>query len=148
MEVVYLVRRLGQYLGGIDVERIRELLAGSRASAIAVERLLGISVAEGGQDAALALECARLARFLELYRREERRLLGLRAELRAMGVAPSETAPLRRRIRSVRRALRVYGEILQECLAEARAAGVSAGHSRHCSATPGIASPAAAAPGH
>ncbi|RFA94922.1 hypothetical protein [Pyrobaculum aerophilum] len=110
MEVEYLIERLGPYLGGIDVEKIKEVLRGDTRG---VERLLGIEGVSG--EYAEELECMRIRAFVNRYLEEEKGLLSLYRELKSKGVAPSDMESLRRRLREVRRRIRLYKEMSRKC---------------------------------
>ncbi|MEM1598235.1 MAG: hypothetical protein QW598_09945 [Pyrobaculum sp.] len=109
MEVEYLIEKLGPYLGGIDVDKIKKILEERRADAAL--RILGVDA--GGEE--YELECIRLATFLEKYVEEEKRLRQLLVELKTMGVSPSDLAGLKRRIRAVRKNIRIYREMSKRC---------------------------------
>lgn len=110
MEVEYLIEKLGPYLGGVDVEKIKNIIKKEEKG---VERLLGIE--EAGGEYAEELECLRIRTFIEQYLKEERGLLALYRELKSSGVAPSDMESLRRRIRGARRRIRMYKEMLKRC---------------------------------
>ncbi|MEZ0319481.1 MAG: hypothetical protein ABWK05_05775 [Pyrobaculum sp.] len=109
MEVEYLIEKLGPYLGGIDVGRIKKMLEDRQPSA--VSRILGVEAVEEVYE----LECVRLAAFLERYVEEEKRLRQLLVELRTMGVSPSDLVSLKRRIKAVRKNIRIYKEMYNRC---------------------------------
>ncbi len=110
MEVEYLIERLGPYLGGIDVEKVRSLLGATQSG---VERLLGIETQT--DDNLEELECARIRSFAERYFQEGERLRALYRELKAAGLAPSDMAGLKKRIREARRRASLYREMLKRC---------------------------------
>ncbi|ABP51231.1 MAG: hypothetical protein QW677_05415 [Pyrobaculum sp.] len=110
MEVDYIIERLGPYLGGIDVEKVREAL---RREHVGVERVLGIEIEEG--PSVEELECVRIRSFAEHYAEEEKKLRALYNELRALGISPSDMAQLRGKIRAARRRARMYREMLKKC---------------------------------
>ena len=110
MEVEYLIERLGPYLGGIDVEKVRSLLGITQRG---VERLLGIETQT--DDNLEELECARIRSFAERYFQEGERLRALYRELKAAGLAPSDMAGLKKRIREAKRRAGLYREMLKRC---------------------------------
>lgn len=110
MEVDYIIERLGPYLGGIDLARVRAAL---KTAPVGVERILGVEVE--GEDSVEELECARIRSFAERYAEEEKKLRALYNELKALGVSPSDTAQLRGKIRAARRRARMYREMLKKC---------------------------------
>jgi hypothetical protein len=110
MEVEYIIERLGEYLGGIDVDKVKEALNNKHTG---VERLLGISI--NGDEDLEALECLRIKAFIDAYEEQERRLIALYRELKTSGVAPSDMASLKKKIRQIRKLLRVYKEIEKRC---------------------------------
>ncbi|MFN3804231.1 MAG: hypothetical protein ACK4SY_04170 [Pyrobaculum sp.] len=97
MEVDYLIEKLGKYLGGIDVEKIKKILESEEAYVIR------------------GAECRRVMAFLERYVREKKRFEKLYGELKALGVATSDLAPLKRQIRAVRRKIKMYREMSKRC---------------------------------
>ncbi|MFN7105681.1 MAG: hypothetical protein ACK4M3_03755 [Pyrobaculum sp.] len=96
MEVDYLIEKLGKYLGGIDVEKIKKML-------------------ESEDFIFREAECRRVMAFLERYVREKERLERLYGELKALGVAPSDLATLKRQIRAVRRKIKMYRDMSKRC---------------------------------
>jgi hypothetical protein len=110
MEIEYIIEKLGRYLGGIDVERVKEAL---EKKSNAVEKILGI-VVEDHEDVE-KLECLRIKTFINAYREEEKRLIVLYRELKTSGVAPSDMSSLKRKIRHVRKQLRLYREMEKRC---------------------------------
>jgi hypothetical protein len=112
MEVEYIIEKLGEYLGGIDVERVKKAL-GNRPTG--VERILGI-VAEEEEDLD-KLECMRIKTFIDAYKEEERRLVALYRELKTSGVAPSDMASLKRKIKYIKKQIRIYREMGKRCQA-------------------------------
>ncbi|MGC9130903.1 MAG: hypothetical protein ACP5H5_04885 [Pyrobaculum sp.] len=110
MEVEYLIERLGPYLGGIDVEKVRSLLGATQSG---VERLLGIETQT--DDNLEELECARIRSFAERYLQEGERLRALYRELKAAGLAPSDMAGLKKKIREAKRRASLYREMLKRC---------------------------------
>ena len=110
MEVEYIIERLGKYLGGIDVDRVKEALNNKHTG---VERLLGISI--NGDEDLEALECLRIKAFINAYKEEEKRLIALYRELKTSGVAPSDMTSLKKKIRQIRKRLRMYKEMEKRC---------------------------------
>ncbi|NAZ34170.1 MAG: hypothetical protein GU356_07795 [Pyrobaculum sp.] len=110
MEVEYIIEKLGEYLGGIDVERVKKAL-GNRPTG--VERILGIVAEE--EEGLDRLECMRIKTFIDAYKEEERRLVVLYRELKTSGVAPSDMASLKRKIKHVKRQIRIYREMGKRC---------------------------------
>jgi hypothetical protein len=110
MEVEYIIERLSEYLGGIDVDRVKEVLNNKHTG---VERLLGISI--NGDEDLEALECLRIKAFIDAYEEQERRLIALYRELKTGGVAPSDMTSLKKKISQIRKLLRVYKEIQKRC---------------------------------
>jgi hypothetical protein len=110
MEVEYIIEKLGEYLGGIDVERVKKAL-GNRPTG--VERILGIVAEE--EESLDRLECMRIKTFIDAYKEEERRLVALYRELKTSGVAPSDMASLKRKIKYVKRQIRIYREMGKRC---------------------------------
>ncbi|MEM1598625.1 MAG: hypothetical protein QXI07_08975 [Pyrobaculum sp.] len=113
MEVEYLIERLGPYLGGIDVEKVKAALAAG--SAAAVERILGIRVEE---PPFFRMECARAAALARHYAEEEKRLRILLAEAKAAGASPADLAALWKRLRAAKHNHRLYKKILKKCKKE------------------------------
>jgi len=109
MEVYYLIERLGKYLGGIDVEKVKASLVQSSDAAF---RILGLD--SEPMDVS-ALECRRVATFLEVYREEEKRLRALYRELKALGISPSDLETLKRKIRVAKRNVKIYREMAKRC---------------------------------
>jgi len=109
MEVDYLIERLGKYLGGIDVEKVKASLVQSSDAAF---RILGLDPEP--MDIS-ALECRRITTFLEFYKEEEKKLRTLYRELKALGISPSDLETLRRRIRAARKAVKMYREMVKRC---------------------------------
>ncbi|MEM4509912.1 MAG: hypothetical protein QXD08_02975 [Pyrobaculum sp.] len=109
MEIDYLIERLGPYLGGIDVEKVKSIL---RGGGTAVGRILGV---ENVEEDVEVVECRRVETFLEMYTREEKRLTSLYRELKAAGVSPSDMATLVKKVREVRRLVRLYSEFVKRC---------------------------------
>jgi len=109
MEVDYLIERLGKYLGGIDVEKVKASLVQSSDAAF---RILGI---DSEPVDVSALECRRVATFLEVYKEEEKRLRALYRELKALGISPSDLETLRRRIKAAKRNVKIYREMAKRC---------------------------------
>jgi len=109
MEVDYLIERLGKYLGGIDVEKVKASLTQSSDAAF---RILGL---DSEPVDVSALECRRVATFLEVYKEEEKRLRTLYRELKALNISPSDLETLRRRIRAARRNVKIYREMAKRC---------------------------------
>lgn len=110
MEVEYIIEKLGEYLGGIDVERVKKALGNKPAG---VERILGIVAEE--EEGLGRLECMRIKTFIDAYKEEERRLVALYRELKTSGVAPSDMASLKRKIKHVKRQIRIYREMGKRC---------------------------------
>jgi len=109
MEVYYLIERLGKYLGGIDVEKVKTSLVQSSDAAF---RILGLD--SEPMDVS-ALECRRIATFVEFYKEEEKRLRTLYRELKALGISPSDLETLKRKIRVARRNVKIYREMAERC---------------------------------
>jgi len=109
MEVDYLIERLGKYLGGIDVEKVKASLVQSSDAAF---RILGL---DSEPVDVSALECRRVATFLEVYKEEEKRLRALYRELKALGISPSDLETLRRRIKTAKRNVKIYREMAKRC---------------------------------
>lgn len=109
MEVDYLIERLGKYLGGIDVEKVKASLVQSSDAAF---RILGL---DSEPVDVSALECRRVATFLEVYKEEEKRLRALYRELKALGISPSDLETLRRRIKAAKRNVKIYREMAKRC---------------------------------
>jgi len=109
MEVDYLIERLGKYLGGIDVEKVKASLMQSSDAAF---RILGL---DSEPVDVSALECRRVATFLEVYKEEEKRLRTLYRELKALGISPSDLETLRRRIKAAKRNVKIYREMAKRC---------------------------------
>jgi len=109
MEVDYLIERLGKYLGGIDVEKVKASLVQSSDAAF---RILGLDPEP--MDVS-ALECRRITTFLEFYKEEEKKLRTLYRELKALGVSPSDLETLRRRIKTAKRNVKIYREMAKKC---------------------------------
>ncbi len=110
MEVEYIIERLGKYLGGIDVDKVKETLNNKRTG---VERLLGILIND--DEDLEALECLRIKAFIDAYKEEEKRLVALYRELKTSGVAPSDMTSLKKKIRQIRKRLRMYKEMEKRC---------------------------------
>lgn len=111
MEVEYLIEKLGQYLGGIDIEKVRHSL---RSKPVGAERILGIKIEESETTEA---ECLRIKGLIDLYKKEEMRLIALLRELKTMGIAPSDMEILKKKIRLVRKRIRIYRDIMKKCQA-------------------------------
>jgi len=109
MEVDYLIERLGKYLGGVDVGKVKASLVQSSDAAF---RILGL---DSEPVDVSALECRRIATFLGVYREEEKRLRALYRELKALGISPSDLETLRRRIKAARRNVKIYREMAKRC---------------------------------
>ncbi|ABO09203.1 hypothetical protein [Pyrobaculum calidifontis] len=109
MEVDYLIERLGKYLGGIDVEKVKASLVQSSDAAF---RILGL---DSEPVDVSALECRRVATFLEVYKEEEKRLRALYRELKALGISPSDLETLRRRIKAAKRNVKIYRDMAKRC---------------------------------
>ncbi len=110
MEVEYIIEKLGEYLGGIDVEMVKKVLGNKP---MGVERILGIVAEE--EEGLERLECIRIKTFIDVYKEEEKKLVALFRELRMSGVAPSDMASLKRRIKYVKRQIRIYREMEKRC---------------------------------
>jgi len=110
MEVEYIIERLGEYLGGIDVDKVKKALNNKH---MGVERLLGISI--NGDEDLETLECLRIRAFIDAYEEEEKRLIALYRELKTSGVAPSDMTSLKKKIRQIRKRRRVYKEMEKRC---------------------------------
>lgn len=111
MEVDYLIEKYGEYLGGIDVERVKAALRND-ASAAAVERVLGIRVEN---PPLFPLECARVAALARHYAEEERRLRLQLAEAKAAFASPADLAVLWKRLRAVRHNYKLYKRMMKMC---------------------------------
>lgn len=109
MEVEYLIERLGPYLGGIDVEKIKSILSNGKSAAA---RVLGIEEVEEKLE---TLECRRVETFLEMYKAEEKKLRLLYRELKMAGVSPSDMSTLAKKIRDTKRRVKLYRELLRRC---------------------------------
>lgn len=107
MEVEYIVKRLGRYLGGVVAERALE----SRNSVEAVRRLLGLEAEEGDLR---PLECARLRALAESYLRGYKATRGLYGQLKSAVPIP-DLAVLIRRAREAARRARLYREMYLMC---------------------------------
>lgn len=107
MEVEYIARRLGRFLGGVVAERALV----ERDSAEAVRRLLGI---EAEEPDLRPLECARLRALAEGYRREYVALRELYLQLKRSLPAP-DLAVLARRAREAAGRARLYRRMYVEC---------------------------------
>ncbi|MCI4446914.1 MAG: hypothetical protein JHC20_03240 [Pyrobaculum sp.] len=110
MEVEYIIEKLGEYLGGIDVEKVKKTL---NNKSVSVEKLIGIPIS--GDEDLEGLECLRIKAFIDAYEEEEKRLIALYRELKTSGVAPSDMTPLKNKIRLIRKQLRVYKEMEKRC---------------------------------
>jgi len=110
MEVEYIIEKLGDYLGGIDVEKVKQALGNKPTG---VERILGIVAEEG--EGLERLECMRIKTFIDAYKKEEKRLVALYRELKTSGVTPSDMAFLKRKIKYVKRQIRIYKEMKKRC---------------------------------
>ncbi len=93
MEVDYLIEKLGKYLGGIDVEKVRQLI----------------------RDEEVELECRRIKSLLEKWEEERERLESLYRELKSYEIAPSDLAKVRRQVRVVKRRVKLYRDMYKKC---------------------------------
>lgn len=111
MELELIITKYGKWLGGIDVERIAKLIRDRGSEA--VERILGV---ETESEDIQALECRKARSLLEYYETELVRLRHLYVELSSSGISPSDLAPLRVKMREVRRLKNFYKEVLKRCV--------------------------------
>jgi hypothetical protein len=119
MEVEYIIEKLGEYLGGIDVDKVKKTL---KNKSTGVEKLIGIPIS--GDEDLEGLECLRIKAFIDAYEEEEKRLITLYRELKTSGVAPSDMTSLKNKIRRIRKQLRVYKEMEKRCQTRQASQGV------------------------
>lgn len=105
MEVEYLIEKLGKYLGGINVEKVREIIRDSNV---------------------IELECKRIKSLLEKYKEERKSLKSLYRELKSYEITPSDLAKVKREIKAVKRRIKLYREMYRKCSSQ-----VIAGQPRH-----------------
>lgn len=110
MEIEYIARKYGKFLGGINIDKIIESIR--RNDKTGVERVLGISVESASEK---DLECRRASAMAALYCSELKELSALYRTLLARGLAPADLSALRSRIRDVKKAYKFYKNLAKMC---------------------------------
>lgn len=114
MEINYIAKLYGKYLGGIDCEKIIRDVKSSESEKIeAIERMLGLRI-ECDVNNYLKFEILRIKSIVERLRIEEEKLQKLIEDLKLSGVTSFEAKTVLRRLRCVKRLRRIYINILRQ----------------------------------
>ncbi len=114
MEINYIAKLYGKYLGGIDCEKIiKNMKSNDRERIEAVERMLGLKIENDVNDY-LKFEILRIRSIIERLRIEEERLQKLIEDLKLNSITNFEVKVVLRRLRCVRRSRRIYVNLLKQ----------------------------------
>ncbi|MEL9990978.1 MAG: hypothetical protein QXP98_09750 [Thermoproteus sp.] len=112
MELELLAAKYGKLLGGIDVEATLKSVRYDYSNE-AIKRILGLEVSEAATEN--HLECRKARTLFSYYKTELKRLKALRRELIRYGVSPSDLYIISEKIKTARRLMGFYREVLRGC---------------------------------